>query len=562
MLCILPLSNVAAVVTPWLFSDTDAAAAVVQARRRFALVQAATRIGTLRIDLAAESVALDAAAAAQHGLAEAAVTLRIGDWLSSIAAPDHAQVWTMLAQSVVAGDQRLCHTYAIAPPGGARRIALHLDSDQPRSAVWAICRDVTAQPAIDELQRQIAAADRRQRDHIAFLSRVSHELRTPMNAILGFTHLLRTDSHAALAEHQRRWLDQVQHGGRHLLALINDVLDLSRATAAPHSLHLEPVDLRAALSECLDMLRPIADAAQVTLAPSRLPPDCWLQADRRGLHQLLMNLVGNAVKFNRPGGRVECHAVRDGRCWRLAVSDDGPGIPPARMARLFVPFERLGAECGAVGGTGLGLAIAKELTTAMGGTIDASCPPGGGTCLALSLPAAEPALVAASAPAKRVLPAKPPPQTPAAQIPPPGTAAPPAGQPPAADGCRKAVYVEDEIVNAQLMQAVFRLRDDWALQLIDSAEEVMHRLLADPPQLLLLDLHLPKRSGFELLRLIRAEPTLAGLRCVAVSADAMPATLAAARDAEFDDFWTKPFDLRQLNAWLDDETARWRAAGG
>jgi signal transduction histidine kinase len=254
--------------------------------------------------------------------------------------------------------------------------------------------DITAQKQAEALrsERDRAAAADLAKSH--FMSRVSHELRTPLNAILGFAQLLdlELDASKPAGARQRDWLRQVLGSGRHLLALMNDILDLSSAQTGQLPIHLESLAVEGVVAEVVAMLAGTASEARVSLvgvppmAGATLPP---VRADRKRLKQILSNLLSNSIKYNQRGGwvRVEARAA-EGRV-ELVVADSGPGMDEAQQARLFQPFERLGAQRGAVPGTGLGLALSRQLAEAMGGSIGVESQPAKGTRFTVRLPTAE-----------------------------------------------------------------------------------------------------------------------------------------------------------------------------
>jgi PAS domain S-box-containing protein len=254
-----------------------------------------------------------------------------------------------------------------------------------------VARDITehkrAERALREAKRE---ADRANVAKSEFLSRMSHELRTPLNAILGFGQLLQLDD---LTADQSESVEHMLRGGRHLLELINEVLDISRIESGNLSLSPEPVELHEVVRDTVDLIRPLAAERQITIqAPAADDPPWTVQADRQRLKQVLLNLASNAVKYNRHAGtiRVTCRATREGRV-AVAVQDTGPGLSPDKMARLFSPFDRLGAEDTEVQGTGMGLALSKGLVEAMGGDLTAHSVEGEGTTFTVEL--AEPAEV-------------------------------------------------------------------------------------------------------------------------------------------------------------------------
>ncbi|HLL85490.1 MAG TPA: PAS domain S-box protein, partial [Longimicrobium sp.] len=247
-----------------------------------------------------------------------------------------------------------------------------LAPDSAEKGLVANARDITERKQNEEALRQAKAdaeaareeAERANRAKSDFLSRMSHELRTPMNSILGFGQVL---ARAELSPMHRKGVGHILTAGRHLLNLINEVLDLSRIEAGRLQMSLEPVRVASLVQEGMDLVRPLASPHNLVLEP--LDPgsrDLWVRGDRQRLSQVLLNLLSNAVKYNRAGGavRVRCERSADAhgseRVW-LRVEDTGPGIPEDRQAELFVPFARLGAEGSGVEGTGLGLALSQRL---------------------------------------------------------------------------------------------------------------------------------------------------------------------------------------------------------
>ncbi len=249
--------------------------------------------------------------------------------------------------------------------------------------------DITGRKQADALriERDLAAAADRAKS--AFLSRVSHELRTPLNAVLGFSQLLELEP--GDGERQRRWVAQVLSSGRHLLALLDDVLDISSAQTGQLPMTVETLALQPLAAEVVAMLSGAAKAAGVHLHDDTGHlPGLTVRADRKRLLQVLSNLLSNAIKYNRPGGWVRLKAEAgdgDGGVV-LSVADSGPGLDAAQRARLFQPFERVGAQHGAVPGTGLGLALSRQLVEAMGGRVTVDSAPGRGSTFRVHLPAA------------------------------------------------------------------------------------------------------------------------------------------------------------------------------
>ncbi|MEZ4410398.1 MAG: response regulator [Polyangiales bacterium] len=355
-----------------------------------------------------------------------------------------------------------------------------------------------------------------------FLSRMSHELRTPLNAVLGFAQLLEMES---LSEEQASGVRAILRAGRHLLDLINEVLDLTRIESGNLSVSLEPVPAGEVVAEVLDLASGVASTRgarlRTELSAARGPT---VFADRQRLRQVLLNLVANAVKYGRDGGAVTVTAMstaRDGRC-RLSVVDDGPGIAPRLVPRLFTAFDRLGAESSTVEGTGLGLALSRRLTELMGGEIGYDSAPGGGSEFWVELALAAEAQPAAGASRERTSALS------------------------ATDARRVVLYIEDNLPNFKVVsRALARLPG------VEIVEAIQGRVGLDlararRPDLILLDLHLPDLPGEEVLSRLKADPELAATPVVVLSADALPRTVARVVEAGAADFLTKPLDLRRF----------------
>ena len=223
------------------------------------------------------------------------------------------------------------------------------------------------------------------------VSRVSHELRTPLNAILGFGQLLALDQ---LNESQRDSVEQIIAGGRHLLSVIDDLLDLTRVGAGNLELSMGPIDVRGEIAELVALTGPLAAERSLTIDVDAGEGALYAHADRRRLKQVLLNLISNAIKYNRDSGSIALRVAPEGECGvRIDVSDTGLGMTPMQLRRLFVPFERLDAPVHGVEGNGLGLALSEALAEAMGGSIEVASTRGAGSVFTVRLRAAEAAEV-------------------------------------------------------------------------------------------------------------------------------------------------------------------------
>jgi signal transduction histidine kinase len=292
-------------------------------------------------------------------------------------------VWAYPMQSS-AGHAGFLVVAAAADPPAEERFVLQSLAQQTGVAL------INARLQADERSAAAAAleakgeADRANAAKSEFLSRMSHELRTPLNAILGFGQLLQLED---LTEEQVESVDHILRAGRHLLGLINEVLDLARIESGHLALSPEAVEVHEVLNDTIDLIGPLAAERALDIhSPS--PQECtWtVQADRQRLQQILLNLTSNAVKYNRHGGSISltCSAAEEGRL-RIAVADTGPGIPADKLPRLFTQFDRLGAEHSDIQGTGMGLVLAKRLAEAMGGALTVDSVEGQGTTFTLEL---------------------------------------------------------------------------------------------------------------------------------------------------------------------------------
>ncbi|HET9093534.1 MAG TPA: ATP-binding protein [Solirubrobacteraceae bacterium] len=392
-------------------------------------------------------------------------------------------------------------------------------------------------------------AERLNQAKSGFLSRVSHELRTPLGAILGYGQLLERE---LVDRGERETLDQLLAAGRHLLAIVDDLLDLSQIESGNLRLSLEPVQVADVLAEAKALIGPAAMAATVGVRQRPVGVDLYVRADRQRLIQVLLNLVSNAVKYNRRGGNVVISAGRagDGSVVRFEVADTGAGISPAAMERLFTPFERLDAARRGIEGTGLGLALARGLVDAMGGRLTLTSVEGVGTTVAVELPvsAAE-----EQAGLRRLRPGGG--RSPAARV---GLGAPAgraAGAGAASSGpagalraATSVLYIEDNPSNVRLVEQIFALASDLGLHVAHegSAGVALARELR--PDLVLLDLHLPDISGEQVLAALRSDPELGETPVIIVSADASPMQARRLLAAGANGYLTKPFDIDQLLA--------------
>jgi len=403
----------------------------------------------------------------------------------------------------------------------------------PGRRLYGTVQDIDAQVEAQHARVAQASAEMANRSKTAFLARMSHDLRTPLNAVLGFSELLQLNRAAMSLPDVPMQVRHIHHAGKHLLAMIDEVLDLTRIESGDIPITMEPVPLGPLFDDCMSVIAPLAAARAITWhAPSRGDGQSVL-GDPTRLRQVAMNLLSNAVKYNRDGGSIEIDWRSDADRVAIAVRDTGYGLTPEQVGQLFQPFNRLGAELRGIDGTGLGLVIAKQLVEAMGGSLEARSAPDEGSVFTLRLQRAE------------------------------GAEANPAPEPTAVrareagPGARPFVvlYVEDNPVNVELMRAALALRGQVQVEVATDGQAGLEMARALRPDLVLMDMGLPIMDGLTVLRRLQADPVTARVPCVAVSANALDADIRQALDAGFKDYIVKPFVLHRLLALLDDMIA-------
>jgi PAS domain S-box-containing protein len=386
-------------------------------------------------------------------------------------------------------------------------------------------QDITERKRVEEVERASKAKSE-------FLSRMSHELRTPLNAILGFGQLLERQNPT---ETQLNRIRHILSAGRHLLDLINEILDISRIEAGRIHMSLEPVCLADTVREALDLIRPLAAEREMNLsAPAADDESVYVMADRQRFKQVLLNLLTNAIKYTPRGGKVSISfALSANGNIRVVVTDTGPGIPSDKISRLFTPFERLGAELSTVEGTGLGLALSQRLVQAMHGAIGVESTVGRGTTFWVELPCATSPLVRiASRNGDR---------TERTNI---------------SKGERTILYVEDNLSNLTLIEQI--LMEQPGTELITAMQGRLALDLArqHAPDLILLDLHLPDMPGWEVLRELQQHDTTRDIPVVIVSADATSRQIKRLMAAGARAYLTKPIDVGEFFRVIDDNGFR------
>jgi PAS domain S-box-containing protein len=380
-----------------------------------------------------------------------------------------------------------------------------------------------------ELHAAIAAADSANRAKSEFLSSMSHELRTPLNAILGFAQLLESGTPPPTPV-QRRNIDHILKAGWYLLELINEVLDLALIESGKLTLSNEPVSLGEVISECRTMVEPQARARGIHMTFPVFEVPRFVFADRTRVKQVLINLLFNATKYNRPNGHVSVEATMVPGAIRISVSDTGVGLGPEQLKQLFQPFNRLGQESSAEEGTGIGLAVTKRLVDLMGGTIGVDSTVGQGSTFWFEFKIA-------SAPQFTVI----------------ESADFATARAPAPDGMpqRTLLYVEDNPANLELVEQLVARRGD--LHLISATDGALgiEYARACLPDVILMDINLPGINGTQAMQVLRNDPATAHIPIIALSANAVPRDIERGLEAGFFNYITKPIKVAEFMEALD-----------
>ena len=392
----------------------------------------------------------------------------------------------------------------------------------------AVSLDITESRRRERAEQAQRDAETHNRAKTDFLSRMSHELRTPLNAVLGFSQLLQSNAAEPLTARQREQIEAIRQAGWHLLALVNDVLDVSRIESGHLRVESRGVDLLQLLDEVSGLVRSQADRAGIALNHEYGEGPALVMADPVRLRQVLVNLLSNAIKYNRPGGVVSIEIERSGPRVGVSVADTGIGMTQEQLDGLFEPFNRLGREYSEIEGTGIGLVLTRQLLTLMDGELDVESEEGHGTTVHVTLMRAD----AAQPSAPRALAGSP--AHDADEDEPEGT----------------VLYIEDNPINLLLVEQLLLRWPGIRLLQAETGEKGIELAQALQPDLVLLDMRLPDMSGPEVLEELHAHHRTSELRVVALSASAMPEEVEAARDSGAHDYWTKPLDFDRFTADL------------
>jgi len=381
-----------------------------------------------------------------------------------------------------------------------------------------------------ELESAKFVAEKANKAKSDFLSSMSHELRTPLGAILGFAQLLESGTPLP-SPSQKRSIDQILKAGWYLLELINEILDLALIESGKLSLSLEPVSLAEVMHECAAMIEPHAQKRGIIVTFTRLETLNFVNADRTRVKQILINLLSNAINYNKAGGTVSVTCtLSPPDSVRISVRDTGAGLAPEQLAQLFQPFNRLGQNANVEEGTGIGLVVCKRLVELMGGIIGVESAVGKGSVFWIELNRTDEPQAAARA----IEP------TAAAQAQAQGDVQ-----------LHTLLYVEDNPANLMLVEDLIARRPDIRLLTARDGISGIEVALASLPDVILMDINLPGISGLEALKILADDPATAHIPVVALSANALPRNIEDGLEAGFFRYLTKPIKVNEFMDTLD-----------
>ena len=363
-----------------------------------------------------------------------------------------------------------------------------------------------------------------------FLVQLSHELRTPLNVILGFAQLMES-SLPPPPPAQTQNLNQILLAGRYLLDLSNAILDLALIESGKSALLSESADLAEVMRRCQALSEPHARKRRIAITFPSFDSPCFVNADQTRLKQVLLNLLLNAIKYNKPGGAVAVSCAPSqlaAESIRISVRDTGRGMAPEKVSQLFQPFNRLGQENGDELGLGIGLVVSKQLVALMGGTIDVESIVGEGSVFWIELRTAPAPVVVESKPVAVETPA------------------PPDGAP-----LRTLLYVEDNLANLKLVEQIIARRPDLRLITATDGKRGIESARVNQPSVILMDINMPGMSGLEAMQILRRDPSTAHMPIIALSANAMPHDIAKGLEAGFFNYVTKPMRVDEFMKALD-----------
>lgn len=501
--------------------------AVELAKERLRRGQIYANIGTWEWNIGSGELFWTEQIAPLFGYAKGELETSYENFLNAIHPDDRDKVIAAVNDCVEKGSRYHIEHRVVWPDGTIRWLLEKGDvlrnSDGKPLKMIGVVQDVT------EIQLAKEAAERANRAKSEFLSSMSHELRTPLNSIIGFSQLLALSD---LSDKQKKQLGTITQSGKHLLSLINDVLEFAKLENGKIHLNIQPIDVKPIIEQVVALSESHAYANNIHIKLASWQDQHYIQADPVRFQQILVNLMSNGIKYNRPNGLLTLNWQTETRAqqpfWRLTIQDTGYGIAEEDIPRLFVPFDRLGHESSTIEGTGIGLSITKDLVEQMGGYIEVDSNLNVGTAFSIGLPLAH-----------------------QSHIPYPTLSNDLTEPSPTQHGAHqpiKVLYVEDNPANMKLMAEIAQLVSSMELRIAPTAENGLKQAEQWLPELILLDIHLPGMNGDEAIAHFRALPAYHQRQATicAVTANVLPEQVEHYQHVGFDEVIGKPFEVSQI----------------
>lgn len=498
------------------------------ANDRFYRSQTAADIGTWDWDISTGALFWSERIAPLFGYPEGELETSYENFLASVHPDDRERVQNAVDACINDGAHYDIDHRIVWPNGEVRWVNekgdVSRDSQGNVIKMLGVVQDISrAKHAEENLLKARVRAEKASRAKSEFLSLMSHELRTPLNTVLGFTQLLRQEE---LSDNQSLYTEQIHDGSQMLLKLVNNVLDLSRIEADPEQAKLEAVDLHHLTQSCLSQMKAQAQKAGITLEHQCDGNHPFVKADFLRLKQGVLNLISNAIKYNRPEGivSVNCETI-NGDFLRLTVKDTGKGIPAERQAELFQPFSRLDFKNSSIEGAGIGLLITKKLIESMHGEVGVESTPGEGSVFWIDLPTVRGNNLAYSPPIDV-------------------SCSPPQNL--------KLLYIEDNDSNLRLMKSLLTQQSSHVFLQARTAREGIATAKQERPSVIIMDINLPDISGIEACSRLKAHKETAHIPIIALTADMVRQSDKLIESGDFFQIITKPFNLQELLAAISN----------
>ena len=452
----------------------------------------------------------------------------VNNLLTDVLSKEQAQEAREQVDAVLKTGQSQTTEYQTNTITGSRWFLVRISiTDQENKTIIFSSRDITERKEMEEsLSAAKEQAEMANHAKTEFLSSMSHELRTPLNAVLGFSQLLAMDTQSPLNQEQVECVDEITKAGKHLLELINDVLDLAKIETGKMTISLEPVQLASIVDDVLTLMKPMAEKHKVEMIKLDTACACeYVMVDALRIKQVVINLISNAIKYNHEQGEVRLSCQMQGDYIEMKVADTGFGIPAEELTMIFEPFHRIEATKNMAEGTGVGLSVVKQLMKKMNGEVRVQSTVGVGSTFTLMIPRAKFIPHIADDQIDSML---------------------PISQSQPMKDTKLVLYIEDNPANLSLVERVISRMPGYRFMPATQGSVGIDLAIAHMPSLILVDINLPDMSGYDVLQKLKHVAELNNTPIIVISANAMRSDIERAEQLGCDDYLTKPIDVKRL----------------